>query len=293
MARGLNEPFFTSFSMRFFAMKSIPLRRFFGAGALALSSCLAMTHAVQAQGGRLPAEPVGFTWGELSLLPEFCRDVQGVLYSVYGNGQDSPRAPYWVGLMGQDFWHMHHYCYGLAAILRSNQVQLTAAQKRALYQRAVNEYGYVIRNSSSTMALMPEVHYKLGEAHLLLDNIGAAQVAFATSRSLRPDYWPSYTRWADVLAGIKQYDQALTLVREGLRHSPDAVELRKRETQYAAAGGRAAPLAKMPAATPSAKAPPAPASTAVPEAALAPPASAAAQNSSVADAPQAPAEAPK
>jgi tetratricopeptide (TPR) repeat protein len=225
-------------------MKHALLSTVTSASALALI----VVSAASAQTDRMPTEPNGFTWGELSLLPAYCKDTQGVLYQVQGNGQDSPRAPYWVSLMGQDFWHMHHYCYGQVAILRASQPQMTPVDRKRLYTRAVNEYGYVIRNSSPTTALMPEVFYKLGEAHLLLENVGAAQQAFARSRDLKPDYWPAYTKWADVLAGIKQYDQALALVREGLRHAPDAVELRKREAQYTSAGGRATAVKKAPAA---------------------------------------------
>jgi tetratricopeptide (TPR) repeat protein len=227
-------------------MKHALFSTLLSAGALALTVG-GVAHAQD----KLPSEPNGFTWGELSLLPDYCKDTQGTLYQVQGNGQDSPRAPYWVSLMGTDFWHMHHYCYGQVAMLRASQPLLTPVEKKRQYTRAVNEYGYVIRNSSPNTALMPEVFYKLGEAHLMLENVGAAQQAFSRSRDLKPDYWPAYTKWADVLAGIKQYDQALALVREGLRHAPEATELRKREAQYTSAGGRAAPMKKAPApATP-------------------------------------------
>jgi tetratricopeptide (TPR) repeat protein len=205
---------------------------------------------VQAQADRLPSEPNFFTWGELALLPEYCRDTQGVLYQVHGNGQDSPRAPYWLSLMGTDFWHMHHYCYALAYVMRSEQPGLNPTQKKYLYLKAISDYNYVIKNALSTMALMPEVHYKVGELQLLMDNPGAASEQFARSRKLKPDYWPAYARWADVLAGVKRYDDALALVREGLRQVPDNKELLKRAAKYEAAGGRAAPLGKVAAANP-------------------------------------------
>jgi tetratricopeptide (TPR) repeat protein len=217
-------------------MKHAPFRTLLSACAFVLAAAAGAVHAQD----KLPAEPNGFTWGELSLLPDYCKDTQGTIYQVQGNGQDSPRAPYWVGLMGPDFWHMHHYCYGQVAMLRAGQPQMTPVDKKRQYTRAVNEYGYVIRNASPTTALMPEVFYKLGEAHLALENVGAAQSAFARSRDLRPEYWPAYTRWADVLIGIKQRDQALALVREGLRHAPEAPELLKREVQLAGANSRPA-----------------------------------------------------
>ena len=173
-------------------------------------------------------EPRAFTWGELALLPEYCRDVQGVLYTVHGEGKDSPRAPYWVGLMGDDFWHMHHYCLGRREILRASQPGLAPVLRKGLLQRATQEYLYVVRNSRPTMPVMPEVYYKLGEAHLLLDNTVAAMDAFAAARKLKPDYWPAYTRWIDVLLSTKQTDEALKLAREGLVYAPDSAELKQR-----------------------------------------------------------------
>jgi tetratricopeptide (TPR) repeat protein len=231
-----------------------------------------------AQSDRLPNQPNFFTWGELALLPEYCRDTQGVLYQVHGNGQDSPRAPYWLSLMGTDFWHMHHYCYALAYMMRAEAAGVTPQQKKYLYLRAISDYNYVIKNALPSMALMPEVMYKVGELQLLMENPGAASDAFERARQLRPDYWPAYTRWADVLAGLKRHNDALALVREGLRHSPDAKELLARATKYEAAGGRAAPLVKVAAAKPAAAVSPAPPAP---------------DNAAISTHPKSPAEAPK
>jgi hypothetical protein len=226
-------------------MKQLSFRMMMTAGLMLTLGC----SGVCAQEDRLPTEPNFFTWGELALLPEFCRDTQGVLYQVRGNGRDSPRAPHWLSLMGPDFWHMHHYCYALAYMMRAQDASLSPIQKKYLYQKAMGDYNYVIKNAQPTMALMPEVHYKVGEAQLLMDNVGAASAAFATSRRLKPDYWPAYTRWADLLAGLKKYNDALELVREGLRHAPESKELLLRAAKYEAAGGRAAPLKKVAVAT--------------------------------------------
>jgi tetratricopeptide (TPR) repeat protein len=135
-------------------------------------------------------------------------------------------------------------------MMRAQAPTLTPQQKRYLYLKAISDYNYVVRNALPTMALMPEVHYKLGELHLAMENVGLASESFNRSRNLKPDYWPSYTRWADVLASLKRYDDALALVREGLRHAPDNNELLKRAAKFEAAGGRAAPLGKVAAVSP-------------------------------------------
>lgn len=201
-----------------------------------------------AQADKLPAQPNAFTWGELSLLPEYCRDVQGVLYSVHGNGQDSPRAPEWVAIMGLDFWHMHHYCIGQRDVMRAQRPGVAPSEKTALLRKAVFEYQYVIKNCAPTMPVLPEVFLRLGELHLLLENLPAAQEAFAAARTIKPDYWPAYTRWIDRLVEVKAVAPALALAREGLRFAPDSAELQKRAAQLG--GGRYTKPTKPPASAP-------------------------------------------
>jgi hypothetical protein len=180
-----------------------------------------------AQGSR--ADPNGFTWGELSILPEYCRDTQGVLYGGPGSGLEmSPRAAQWVALMGDDFWHMHHYCYALRNLIRVEDPNLAAQHKRSLLERTVGEFRYIINNCRAAMPLMPEVFLRMGEVQLRLGRIGEALASFEQSRRLKVDYWPAYTRWIDVLLDSKQFDSAAALARDGLKHLPEHPELVKR-----------------------------------------------------------------
>lgn len=191
---------------------------------------LALAGAVSSATGneyRLPKEPNNFTWGELALLPEYCRDTMQTLYQLPGNLQESPRAPYWVSLMGMDFWHMHHYCWGLREMLRHGLAGKTPQQRRNHLERALSEYAYVVRNVSPSMVLMPEVHLKIGEALLLLGDAPAASQSFATSRSLKPDYWPAYQKWIEFLFASKLYEQALQLARQGVAAAPDSPEMKR------------------------------------------------------------------
>lgn len=220
-----------------------------------VASCLPEEAAAQIS--PLQGQPNGFTWGELALLPEYCRDTQGTVYSLHGSGGDSPRAAEWVALMGEDFWHMHHYCYGLREILRSGQAGKTPQQIRAHRERALNEYAYILRNARQSMVLMPEVYLRTGEAQLLLGNVAAAQEAFAVSRRLRPDYWPAYTKWIEVLLQAKQRELALQLAQEGVAAAPNSPELKQVLRDLQAGGNRTTPRAKLalrhPASAPSEK----------------------------------------
>jgi len=231
------------------ATRTHPLKQ----ALLMATALLAVAHSAWAQEPR--REPGGFTWGELSLLPEYCRDVQGVLYNVRGEGKDSPRAPYWVSLMGDSFWHMHHYCYGLRNMLRASAPGLAPRAKRALIERTVGEYEYVIRYSPPTMRLIPEVYLRLAEVHLQLGNLVGAKDAFERSRDLKPDYWPAYVGWVDELIKLKQFDQAKALTVEGLRQAPDTPQLLQRlarldpKAKPPASAVRANPDATAPAPT--------------------------------------------
>ena len=195
-----------------------------------------------------PKAPRGFTWGELSLLPEYCRDVQSVLYGD-ATTNPSPRSGHWVSLMGSDFWHMHHYCYALVAVERAKAPGLSSLSRRALLDKAEGDYFYVVKNCQPDMVLMPEVWLKIGELMLQFNRPSEAMTAFENSRALQPDYWPAYTRWIDFLVGIKQRDGARKLAEQGLRYAPQSVEL---QTAYRSLGGDPAKIA--PKAAPMAQA---------------------------------------
>lgn len=200
----------------------------------------------------------GFTAGEFALLPEWCIDSQAGPYGGPEGGaglNKSPRAGHWVGLMGADFWNMHHYCYALRDMLRLEGTAATPSQKKALQGRAISDLGYVVNTSASTMPLMPEVMLKTGELHLMQGNLPAAQTAFERSRALKPDYWPAYDRWIGVLIGLKRYDTARALAEEGLKFSPNQPNLRARLASMRSSGeARDTRKPQQPAKTPTAKA---------------------------------------
>jgi tetratricopeptide (TPR) repeat protein len=131
-------------------------------------------------------------------------------------------------MMGEDFFHVHHYCYGLRNLLHAQAAGENTPRGKDLLRRAQREFRYMFRTASPTMPLMPEIHLKDGEIHLKLGNLQEANLSFERARVLKPDYWPAYTRWADVLIGLKLHDPARKLLEEGLVHSPGQPELTRR-----------------------------------------------------------------
>ena len=173
----------------------------------------------QAQGVDIPVRRNSFTPGELAILPPYCANIMGF------PGYEGLPGDRWRALLGSDFQHFHHYCRGLRDVYFARSAVIPAAQRRFLWERSINEYDYMIRNSSPTMALMPEIHLKKGESFVALGRLAEAQAAFEASRQLKPDYWPAYTRWIDELLKAKQFSAALALAEEGLQHVPFHPEL--------------------------------------------------------------------
>lgn len=163
--------------------------------------------------------------------------------------------------MGDDFWHMHHYCYALRDLRRAELAGPGTPRGRAFVHQATNDLDYVIRNCAPTMPLMPEFYLQLGIARLHQGKLIEAKTAFENSRRIKPDYWPPYARWADVLVGLKQFDQARQLLEAGLAHDPGNPELSKRlssvdglQRTRARAHGAKPPAPTSPARTASASA---------------------------------------
>jgi len=191
------------------------------------------------------AAPENITDGELALTPKYCQDVQGIRYGdAFFN--KSPRADYWVGMMGKSFWALHHYCWALINLRRSQAAGVTAQVRRGLIENVVADCFYVIKNSTPDFILLPEIYTRIGDAEMMLSNPGAAYEAYTMSRKIKPDYWPPYARWAEVLVKINQKAEAKALLAEGLRNVPDAKPL---IDQYRALGGdpkQIVPIVKAP-----------------------------------------------
>jgi tetratricopeptide (TPR) repeat protein len=193
------------------------------------------------------AAPENITDGELSLLPKFCADVQAIRYGGESSGKESPRARQWVALLGKPFWTLHHYCWGLIHIRRSNAPGLAPNVRQGMVRDAVSDYLFVLTNAPSDFVLAPEIYLRLGEAQLILQQASMARESFQRARELKPDYWPAYTRWIDFLVKNDQKSEAKALAAEGLRHAPNIQDLVNR---YRRLGGDPTTIVPVQAAKP-------------------------------------------
>lgn len=180
------------------------------------------------------AQVENITRGELALTPDFCQDVQ----TINGWSQhfrESPRSPYWVSKMGKTFWAMHHYCWALIRMHRANAAGLKPSTRDHMIRKSIADFHYVVNNATREFVLLPEIFFRIGEAHVLLREPVQAIESYEASRSLKPDYWPAYVGHARVLERLGKKVDALKVIEEGLRHSPGEPTL---TAQFVRLGGQ-------------------------------------------------------
>lgn len=165
-------------------------------------------------------KPPGITEGEMALLPEFCQDAQGFKYGD-AHFNPSPRAPKWVGMMGQTFWAIHHHCWALIRINRAKAIGLSKLQVESHLRNAVADFIYVLNHANRDFILLPEVLTRMGDTQVQLGDYGAAMDSYKQAREVKPDYWPAYVRWADVLVKVGKRKEAKALVEEIVRITPE------------------------------------------------------------------------
>lgn len=172
------------------------------------------------------ATPQNPTALEISRLPSYCLDTEWFA-GPKNSPRQSPKAARWEQQMGYGFWSLHHYCWGLVSLDRLRASPLTGEPRKFLVHQIVSEYYYVLNNSPPDFILRPELLWRLGEAELLRENYGEAYEAFFKARQMKPDYWPAYSGWAEVLIKAKKTADARKLIEEGLMHAPQSTVLQE------------------------------------------------------------------
>ena len=194
-------------------------------------------------------EPRNMTAGEIALLPVWCKDAQSFGYGD-ASFNTSPRAPYWISVMGKTFWAAHHHCWALVRMHRSRAAGIDANTKRFLIEGAIGDYQYVIANATPDFPLTPEVFTRMGEAYVELGAMSQALEAFEAARKSKPDYWPPYVRWAAVLISMGKAKEGLEYVEPIVKARPDDAELQRQHKALQAAARKAPVRASHAAAAP-------------------------------------------
>ena len=235
----------------------------------ALVAAVALAAAAQSRADNVPEN---MTPGEIALLPPYCAvRLDADMGQRYRGLQNmTPNVAHFVGLMGDSFWHIHHYCWAQIRVNRVIAGRMSPVIRHGTLLGAIADYEYVVNNSKPNFVMLPEVFLKIGDTHVLMKNYPKASEAFAKSRSLKPDFWPPYSHWANALELTVSKKAALAHLEEGMRAAPKAAAL---QAQYKRLGGDPVAFLKSlpppPAASQPAEAETAPAAPAAPAASAA------------------------
>ncbi len=178
-------------------------------------------------------KPKNITKAEMALIPKYCPDTMGFGYGD-AHFNTSPRAPHWVSMLGKDFWNLHHYCWALINLSRTNRHGFPKQLRNGILQDVLNDYRYVLDRAAPDFILAPEILTRVGEAELKLVRPERADEAFARARQIKPDYWPAYSQWIEYLIAQGRRPEAKSLAQEGLEYSPKVKTLQE---QYRLLGG--------------------------------------------------------
>ena len=178
-------------------------------------------------GGTLPAQantPQNITPGEVARLPEYCANAQSFAKTGIP-GAPSPIQQHWLALMGETFWHLHHYCWALVSANRSEAAGVAPNHRVYLLNSAIADADYVVQRAPAQFPLLPEIFYRMGQYHLTAGRPAIAVSFFDKSRQAKPDYWPPYVELAKVSASLGKRSDAIAVLEEGLKLMPEQPQL--------------------------------------------------------------------
>jgi len=179
----------------------------------------ATTVARTANEARIP------TPSELLMLPAYCKDSQ-----IIGHPHRTPPDPvsqHWFDVLGENFWDIHHYCFGLNDVNRSRLARNTAKQ-RGLLEESLKEFDYVIHAAKNGFILLPEILTQKGHALAMLEREGEAIAEYQKAIQLKPEYWLPYAYLSDSYQKIGKIDKAREALTAGLDKIPNSKPLRRR-----------------------------------------------------------------
>ena len=82
-------------------------------------------------------KPQDLTDAEWALLPSYCP------YTMSNPGHTPENIRKWEPMIGPGFFHLHHYCWGLATLNRANRAAIPRDQKGYKRHEALGDLWYV------------------------------------------------------------------------------------------------------------------------------------------------------
>jgi tetratricopeptide (TPR) repeat protein len=202
------------------------------------TACAASLFAAFGAHASVPVErdPRIPTPAELTLLPPYCPHT-AIISKRYGGKQsrtkhDAATKPF-VDMYGTDFWHLHHYCFGLTRALRAERLASREKREKGL-ELSIGEYEYVMKHVRPNSIMLPELHMQKGISLIKLKRGAMAVLELKKAIQLNPRFVRAYLELSNYYADSGKKELALQTLEEGLGVSPEATSLKQR---YADLGG--------------------------------------------------------
>ncbi len=133
-----------------------------------------------------------------------------------------------------DWTHMHHYCDGLRFYDRAVNTREDASDFQHNIQNSIDNYDYVLKHTSPSFNMRPEVMVMRGRTLELGGRGPAAAEMYVNALKINPNFAMAYGALGNFYKRAGDRGQALKVYTEGLRRSPKNRYLRSR---YEAMGG--------------------------------------------------------
>ncbi len=166
---------------------------------------------------------VEMTKEEYQLLPAYCRNQGNVASSYFKPDNEA----HWKNQLGNNFPHIHHYCWGMVSLNRAYKARQTDAERSHQFNLAKADIIYVLERATPEFVLLPEIYSKAGQAYLGLHDDKNAEIVFKKAWEANPAYWPAYLWWAQRLMNQGKKHEALEVAEEGLKNSPGCKPLER------------------------------------------------------------------
>ena len=160
------------------------------------------------------------TQAEYDLLPPYCRGQEHVANQYF-----KPDGGKWKNILGIDYYHFHHYCWGLVNLGKAYKSGISSEVRKGLLKTSIGDIMYSIDRSSSDFVLLPEMYTRIGQALLGLGEERQAETAFKRAWQANPEYWPPYVWWAQHLLRQGKTREALAIAEDGKKNAPDSKAL--------------------------------------------------------------------
>lgn len=163
------------------------------------------------------------TPAEIKSWPQFCQDRW-----KYGDNRKSSVVEKWRSVLGDDYEHLHHYCLGLNYVNRANRSWNNKKNMTYFLSKAERNMNYMISHTKASFVIRPDIHIELGKVYVRQKKIGDAVAQFQNAIRLRKDYSKGYVALSDLYKNNNNRSEALKVIEEGLKYSPDSRSLKRR-----------------------------------------------------------------